>query len=140
MIPDARVDVRIGHVREQVEQHEEARAHEHAAQYHRVVSFHYTIKRVPSEPVPAKNRLGEHRAVQIAPEVYRDERYDGYQGVPKRVLGDHFEGREALRLCGQYELRGQRLDEAHPGDTSYVRGGVEAERGRGQDQVRQTPP
>src|SRR5579864_4692871 len=102
VIPDARVEVPVQDVGDEVKDDDDDRGH-HEIRHHRVeIRVLQAVDEVVAEAVEAEDRLRDDRTAEQAAEVERRHGHDRDERVPDDVAGDHPPLRQALRPRGPH--------------------------------------
>src|SRR5215210_6800436 len=95
-VPHPRVQDRVEHVNEQVDQHEEQGPVEDDALYGGVVPGAHGLVGIQADPRPREDRLSDDRTPHQQPRLQPYHRYRRQHGVPEGVLEDNPPGDDAL--------------------------------------------
>ncbi len=140
LIPDARIEPRIGHVHQEIEGDEGARHQHDIGLHHRIVAVGDGLDGEPSHAGQREDRLHHHRPRQEHAELAAYHRHHRDQRVLERVLVDDDAARQALGPGGADIVLAQDLQ--HGGARhAHGRGGqAEAQHRRGQEELLEIAP
>src|SRR6266480_2254958 len=137
---DPRVEVRVEHVHDEVDEDERGGEQEDRRLHHGIVAVVDRLHRQAPDPRPREDRLGDHRAAEERAELDPDDRDDRDRGVLERVLPDDRGVAHALGPRRPDVVLVQHLEHPRACEPRDARGREEPERDRRQQEVLEPPP